>query len=141
VLNSGALKNLYTLSNLRCPNSGAQSKLQDFQRFLKAVSEILKRDDNLKIRQKVIRFLVHKINIIPDGFEVHFKVGESYVKVFLIKHDQSVSQNKKAQAVSEAFRLDLDKINALPDSESGNASQFLGHFSSNTCQSGAPGRT
>lgn len=30
-------------------------ELQDFQRFLKAVSEILRRDDNLKVRQKVIR--------------------------------------------------------------------------------------
>lgn len=35
----------------------------------------------------------------------------------------------------------LDKKNALPDFNSGNASQFLGHFGSNTCQSGAPNGT
>ena len=116
-------------------------ELQDFQRFLKAMSEILRRDDNLKIRQKVIRYLVHKINVLADGFEVHFKVGESYVKIFLIKLDQGESQNKKAQALSVSLGLDLDKKNALPDLNSGNASQFLGPFSSNTCQFGAPVRT
>ncbi len=71
--------------------------MQDFQRFLKAVSEILRRDDNLKIRQKVIRLLVHRVNIIPDGFEVHFKVGESYVKIFLIRHESGKIQEKKIQ--------------------------------------------
>lgn len=114
-------------------------ELRDFQRFLKALGEILRRDDNLKMRQKVIRLLVHKINIIPDGFEVHFKVGESYVKIFLIKHEQGVSQNRKAQSLVGALESDLDKKNALLDSTSGNASQFLGHFSSNTCQIGAAG--
>lgn len=116
-------------------------ELQDFQRFLKALGEILRRDDNLKIRQKVIRHLVHKINIIPDGFEVHFKVGESYVKIFLIKLTQNENQNKKAQALSDSFGADLDKKNALLEISSGNASQFLGHRSSNTCLSGAPGQT
>ena len=112
-------------------------ELQDFQRFLKAISEILRRDDNLKVRQKVIRYLVHKINVLPDGFEVHFKVGESYVKIFLIKLDHGETQQKKAQALSDSLGLGLDKKNALLEISSGNASQFLGHFSSNTCQNGA----
>ena len=101
------------------------------------MGEILRRDDNLKIRQKVIRLLVHKINIIPDGFEVHFKVGESYVRIFLIKLAQNENQNKKSQALSDSFGADLDKKNALLEISSGNASQFLGHRSSNTCLSGA----
>lgn len=115
-------------------------ELQDFQRFLKAVSGILRQDDNLKIRLKVIRYLVHKINVLDDGFEVHFKVGESYVKIFLIRFAQGENYNRRAKALSESLETNLDKKNALPDSESGNASQFLGHFGSNTCVFGAPGQ-
>ncbi len=110
-------------------------ELQDFQRFLKAVSEILRRDDNLKIRQRVIRLLVHKINIIPDGFEVHFKVGESYVKIFLIRHESGKIQEKKVQLNSSL--KGSESTLAPPSSGAFDASQFLGHFSSNTCQSGA----
>jgi len=113
-------------------------ELQDFQRFLKAVSEILRRDDNLKIRQRVIRLLVHKINIIPDGFEVHFKVGESYVKIFLIRHESGKIQEKKVQLNSSL--KGSESTLAPPSSGAFDASQFLGHFSSNTCQSGASGR-
>lgn len=116
-------------------------ELQDFQRFLKAVSGILRQDDNLKMRLKVIRYLVHKINVLDDGFEVHFKVGESYVKIFLIRFAQGENYNRKAKALSESLETNLDKKNALPDSKSGNASQFLGHFGSNTCVFGAPGWT
>lgn len=83
-------------------------ELQDFQKFLKTMSEILRKDDNLKVRQKIIRYLIHKINIIEDGFEAHFKVGETYVKVFLL--------NQK--------------------NEKGDASQFLKDHRSNTCQNG-----
>ena len=50
---------------------------------------------------------------------------------------QNENQNKKARALSDSFGSDLDKKNALIEISSGNASQFLGHFSSNTCLSGA----
>jgi hypothetical protein len=59
----------------------------------------------------------------------------------LIKLDHGESQNKKAQALSDSLGSSLDKKNALPDLNSGNALQFLGHYSSNTCQIGALGRT
>lgn len=85
-------------------------ELQDFQKFLKALSDLLRRDDNIKIRQKIIRHLVHKINIIEDGFEAHFKVGETYVKVFLLNQKE----------------------------EGGNALQFFKDYRSNTCQNGDP---
>lgn len=117
------------------------SELQDFQRFLKAIGGLLQSDDNPKIRLKIVRFLVHKVNVIPDGFEAHFKVGESYVKIFLIKFENGERQKKKAQTLLTTMDDNLDKKNALPDLNSGNASQFLGHFGSNTCQIGAPGRT
>lgn len=58
-----------------------------------------------------------------------------------LKLDHGEAQQKKAQALSDSLGLDLDKKNALPDLNSGNASQFLGHFSSNTCLNGAPGQT
>ena len=115
------------------------SELQDFQRFLKIISAILQRADNLKVRMKVIRYLVHKIYILPDGFEAHFKVGESYVKVFLLNKEKSAVFSKKAQKLSESIEPALDKKNALPDLDSGNASQFLGHFSSHTCINGGSG--
>ena len=57
------------------------AELRDFQKFIKVVDEILKKDDGHKFRMRVFRYLVHRINIIPDGFEIHFKVGESYIKV------------------------------------------------------------
>ena len=57
----------------------------------------------------MIRYLVHKINVLADGFEVHFRVGESYVKGFLIKLDHGESQNRKAQALSDSSGSGLDK--------------------------------
>ena len=66
-------------------------------------------------------YLVHKIYILPDGFETHFKVGESYVKVFLLNKEKSAVFTKKAQSFSESI---LDKKNALPDSTSGTHRNF-----------------
>lgn len=60
---------------------------------------------------KIIRYLVHRINIIPDGFEVHFKVGESYVKTLTPKLTGLWDENS-------------DKKNALVDLPSANALQF-----------------
>ena len=130
---------LYKLTQLQSAGfiKDEPCELQDFQRFLKAINSILKQDDNLKVRQKVIRYLVHKIYILADGFEVHFKVGESYVKIFLIKLDHGEAQNKKAQVVLDSFESDSDKKNALLEINSGNALQLLGCKSSNTCQIGA----
>lgn len=108
-------------------------EIQDFQKFLKSVRELLKREDNLKVRMKIIRLLVYKIHIIPDGFEAHFKVGESYVKIFLINFEKTKRQSDQG----ENQFTDLQKRNALPEISSGNASQFFWHFSSNTCQFGA----
>jgi hypothetical protein len=82
---------------------------------------------------KIIRLLVYKIHIIPDGFEAHFKVGESYVKIFLINFGKTERQSDQG----ENQFTDLQKRNALPEISSGNASQFFWHFSSNTCLSGA----
>ena len=63
------------------------------------------------------------------------------VKIFLIKFENGEKQKRKAQTLLTAMDDNLDKKNPLPDLNSGNASQFLGHFSSNTCLSGALGRT
>ncbi len=110
------------------------SELKDFQRFLKFVEELLKREDDIKIKQKVIRYLVHRVNILQDGFEIHFKVGESYVKIFLIKFESGKIQEKKIQLNSS---LKGSESTPAPPLGAFDASQFLGHFSSNTCVSGA----
>ncbi len=91
--------------------------------------------------------------IIPDGFEVYFKVGESYVKILVpglvgrakfesSSHDYNVNteadyREKLMDSSGETEEI-LDKKNALVDST--NASQFYRHFGSNTCQNGAPTR-
>ncbi len=114
--------------------------LSDYRLFLKAISDLLKSDQNLKFRIKVIRFLVHKIQIIPEGFEVHFKVGESYVKIFLVKYEELRKGDKSEKAVANTESNIINK-SALPDFSSGNAAYFSGHFSSNTCYFGAQDKT
>ena len=59
--------------------------LRDFRSLISAISQLLKKDESNKIKMKIINYLVHRINIIPDGFEVHFKVSESYVKILTAK--------------------------------------------------------
>lgn len=100
--------------------------LRDFQSFTLAIKQLLRMEESNKIKIKIINYLVHRINIIPDGFEVHFKVGESYVKILTTK-------------LAGVWEDVSDKKNALV--ESTNASQFLRHFGSNTCQNGAAGET
>ncbi len=111
--------------------------LGDYQLFLKAVSDLLKSDQNFKFRIKIIRFLVHKILIIPEGFEVHFKVGESYVKIFLVKYGELDGKSNAREMASKNTESNICKKTALPDFSSGNAAYFSGHFSSNTCYFGA----
>ena len=114
------------------------AQFQDFQRFLKALAEWLRKDDNPKVRQKLIRFLVHKITIIPDGFEAHFRVGESYVKIFLIKLESGKAQ---AKMINLGATGRFETTSTQPPLGRTDASQFLGLDSSNTCHIGAPGRT
>jgi hypothetical protein len=83
---------------------------------------------------KIIRLLVHKILITPEGFEAHFKVGESFVKIFLIRHDEQKSQTQKfLKSASGSVNSNLGGDGTL----SNNASLFLASASSNTCKSGA----
>lgn len=111
-------------------------ELKDFKKFLLTVEGLLRMEDNLKIRQKIIRYLVNKIFVLPDGFEVHFNVGETYVKVFM----NNFEKDRTRTLLTAEAKDSSDQNKALPETFSGNASQFFGHFSSNTCKSGALGR-
>lgn len=113
-------------------------EMKDFKKFLLVLEGLLQREDNLKMRQKIIRYLVNKIYVLPDGFEVHFNVGETYIKVFMINYEGGKSRSR-LQKQTELDTSDQNK--ALPEPFSGNASQFLGHKSSNTCFIGARGGT
>jgi site-specific DNA recombinase len=57
--------------------------IRDFEKFLVCLKEIFDGNSAPKIRTRVIRALVKKVVITPEGFEAHFKVGETYVKGFL----------------------------------------------------------
>ena len=52
----------------------------DFIKFTLFFRELLKKaDDNPELQTKIIRKLVHKIEITPKGFEVYFHVGNAFV--------------------------------------------------------------
>jgi hypothetical protein len=102
------------------------ASLQEYLRFLKAVGELMKNESDVKFRSKIIRLLVDKVLIVPEGFEAYFRIGETYTKVFLARFDELKTQDKKGRGGS----LGHSGV-AL-----GDASHFLGFFSSHTCKSG-----
>jgi len=77
---------------------------------------------------RVIRLLVHKIVVIPDGFEIHFNVGETYIKKFNLHYGLSSSLSESFKSnITASFRE--NPIDAL---------QFFKRNDSITCQNGGP---
>jgi hypothetical protein len=109
--------------------------LQDYLRFLKAVGELMKNEEDVKFRSKVVRLLVDKLLIIPEGFEVYLRVGEGYTKVFLAKYDELKTQDKRGRGGSLGpLKFELKTKRGNTGVAFGDASHFLGFFSSHTSE-------
>ena len=86
---------------------------------------ILKAEHELDLRSKIMKLIVHKIEIIKDGFEIHFRVGENHYTTALEEFSSNASffvsfsdgagkkspKNKKATEVlaSEALKSNLKR--------------------------------
>lgn len=52
--------------------------------FRKALVDLIsKRENDLKVRSSITKLIVHKIEILQDGFEIHFHVGEAHYNTAL----------------------------------------------------------
>lgn len=51
--------------------------LKDYEKFIQALK--LLRTNSQEIKAKIVSKLVHKIELLPDSFKLHFYVGESHV--------------------------------------------------------------
>lgn len=61
------------------------SDLKTFEAFLDSLKVILKNNntENMKFKVRMIRALIDKVLVTPDGLEIYFKVGGRYVGTFL----------------------------------------------------------
>lgn len=67
-------------------------ELEDLKLFRKGLSELISKGElDLEMRSKIIKLIVHKIEIMKDGFEIHFHVGEAHYKSALGDHSSSAS--------------------------------------------------
>ncbi len=66
---------------------------------------IMKGENDLQLRSLIIKIIVYKIEILKDGFEIHFHVGEAHFKAAL--GDQSPSA---AFFVSYGKNMDLKSL-------------------------------
>lgn len=67
--------------------SGQDGKLISFENlevFRQGLKDlIMKGENDLKLRSLIIKIIVYKIEILKDGFEIHFHVGEAHFKAAL----------------------------------------------------------
>lgn len=113
-------KDLQTKSNDK-GNVISFESLELFRLGLKDL--ILKAELDLDLRSKIMKLIVHKIEILTDGFEIHFRVGENHYIMALEENSSNASffvsfsddagkrnpKNKKAPEVlaSEALKSNL----------------------------------
>lgn len=61
-------------------------EMEDFELFRKGLLDLLgKAEIDFDLRSKIIRLVVHKVEIMVDGFEIYFHVGETHFKMALGK--------------------------------------------------------
>ncbi len=58
-------------------------ELVDFKLFLETLSTWLEADSSAKVKSIIARYLVRRIEISPDGMQILFMAGETYVKCLL----------------------------------------------------------
>ncbi len=55
------------------------TELEDFQKFLKGVSQFIENADE-KQRTRAIRALVHRVDVFKDTVKIHFYIGKDHIK-------------------------------------------------------------
>lgn len=109
------------------------SDLKSFEKFTTALKEMLASNDDSKMKAQIVRALIRKILITPDGAEFYFKVGETHVKT--LTHQWSKS------AVDLSPSRDQKKNGSHSIGSRADAEQILRLVGSNTCLNGTRDRT
>ncbi len=108
-------------------------KLETYEVFKSGLeSLIVKGENDPKMRSDIIKLIVHKIEILKDGFEIHFHVGQAHYNNAL-----------KGQTLGAIFFVGSKKTKENP-SVHGGPSQNLNFFKgvgSSRLTNGAVGRT
>jgi hypothetical protein len=105
------------------------ASLRDFERFLRALREMLQESAAANIKARVIRALVKRVVITSEGFEVHFKVGENYVKSF-------IASESSAKSSPERKGANIGQKKGAGSVASGPAEKNMQVACSNTCING-----
>ena len=81
------------------------AEIESYQALLHLVRVIRKNPsskENSRITSKMIRALIEKIEVLPEGYKIHFKVGQNDIGRGLSQLGSLATQNEKA-AESAAF--------------------------------------
>ena len=74
---------LSQINKLNYPESRTVS-FDSLDIFRSALVDLISKGENdLKVRSAIIKLIVHKIEILQDGFEIHFHVGEAHYNTAL----------------------------------------------------------
>jgi site-specific DNA recombinase len=75
---------------------------KDYELFLKAIRQMAQKKDGEVLKSKIIQQLVHKVEIMPNGFKIHFYAGETTLRLKSLELDQIVKGDAQKAQVSGA---------------------------------------
>ncbi len=107
-----------TLQQGKALNADAPAEFAAFDQFLTALRKLKTETGGQEIRSKIAQRLIHRVEITPESFRLHFYVGENHV-------------NRELASAGSPFQLKPQKLKKLPEPYSG----------SNSLRNGWPGRT
>ncbi len=85
------IEDLKQLQSKDCEESQLIS-FESLELFRTGLRELITKGENdLEMRSKIIKLIVHKIEILKDGFEIHFHVGEAHYNKALGNQTPSAS--------------------------------------------------
>lgn len=106
--------------------------LKDYQDFLGALQAILAFGDSSVVRTRLIRWLVAKIEVLPNSFRLHYYIGKSHV--IPMKWEQV----EKLRSAIREQTLAPQKAHVGPDANSApGLNSVFKDFGSNTLTNGA----
>jgi site-specific DNA recombinase len=106
------------------------ASLKDYKNFCELIHEALLIQKDQDLRQRVIQMFVHKIEILPESYRLHYYVGKSHIERF--KDDKNKSETSKSVAQKA-----IDGPDAYVSGAHGRHSDFFWKFGSNRLQNGA----
>ena len=102
-----------TLQQGKALNAEAPAELAAFDQFLNALRKLKTETDAQEIRSKIAQRLIHRVEITPESFRLHFYVGENHV-------------NRELASAGSPFQLKPQKLKKLPEPYSGSNSLHNG---------------